>query len=94
VQDWKCPPLGFIYTETPKSSYSSAFICITLHKYFFHLSLVIYFFSNFTHKTKAETAYRWEITNSKPPEPICTIDESKIGSSSQIIFMTLFFSAK
>jgi hypothetical protein len=36
VQDWKCPPLGFTYTETPKNNYRSASY-VTLHKYFFYI---------------------------------------------------------
>jgi hypothetical protein len=96
VPDWKCQPLGSTYTETPKSSYSSASSYVTLSQIFLTSKFsYLLFFQLSTHKTKAETAYRSETTNSKPPEPICTIDdESKIGSSSHIIFMTLFFSAK
>jgi hypothetical protein len=47
-----------------------------------HPSLVIYFFANPLKKTKSRTANWWESTDSKPPER---------GSSSQIIFVTLFF---
>jgi hypothetical protein len=35
---------------------------VTLQKYFSHPSLVIYFFSNPTHKTKTGTSNRWETT--------------------------------
>jgi hypothetical protein len=41
----------------PKSI-SSSVQYVTLHKYFSHPSLVIYFFSVPTHKTKAGTANR------------------------------------
>ncbi len=47
-------------------------------------------FSHPTHITQTGTANRWETTNSKPPGPITMIDRSKTGSSSQIIFTTLF----
>jgi hypothetical protein len=40
---------------------------VTMQKYFSDPSLVIYFFSNPTHKTKIGTANRWETTSSKPP---------------------------
>jgi hypothetical protein len=62
---------------------------VTLEKYFSETSLVI-FFSKLTHKTKS--AKRWETTNSKPPRPIITIGQSVMGSSSHIIFITLFSS--
>jgi hypothetical protein len=62
----------------------------TLQKYFSHPSLVIYFFSNPTHKTKIGTATRWETTNSKPHGPIIMIGQSETMSSSQIISITVF----
>jgi hypothetical protein len=40
---------------------------VTVEKHFSDPSLVIYFFSNPTHKTKTGTANRWETTNNKPP---------------------------
>jgi hypothetical protein len=43
---------------------------VTLQKYFPHPSLVIYFFSNPTHKTKTGTSNRWETTSSNPAGPI------------------------
>jgi hypothetical protein len=46
-----------------------------------HPSLVIYFFATPFLKTKSGTANWWESTDNKPPER---------GSSSQIIFVTLF----
>jgi hypothetical protein len=49
------------------------------------------FISKLTHKTKTGTANRWETANSKPPRPIIMIGQSKTGSTSQIIFVTLFF---
>jgi hypothetical protein len=60
---------------------------VTLQKYFSHPSLV---FCKPIYKTKTETANRWETTNSKPPGPIIMIGQSETGSSSQIIFITLF----
>jgi len=56
----------------------------------FLTSKVTYFLRDSTHKTEAGTANRWEITNSKPPVPNIMIDESETGSSSQIIFVTIF----
>jgi hypothetical protein len=50
-------PLVHWGTNHPKSISSSA-QDVTLHKYFSHPSLVIYFFSVPTHKTKAGTANR------------------------------------
>jgi hypothetical protein len=35
---------------------------VTLQKYFSHPSLVIYFLSNPTHKTKTRTPNKWETT--------------------------------
>jgi hypothetical protein len=46
-----------------------------------HPSSVIYFFATPFLKTKSGTANWWESTDNKPPER---------GSSSQIIFVTLF----
>ncbi len=45
-----------------------------------------------THETERGTANRWGTTNSKPPGPNIMIDQSKTGSSSRIIFITLFSS--
>jgi len=61
-------------------------------KDFSHPSLVIYLFfpQHPSIKTKTGTANRWEITNSKPPEPIIMISQSETGSSSEIIFVALF----
>jgi hypothetical protein len=42
----------------------------SLQKYFSIPSLVIYFFSNPTHKPKTGTANRWETTNSNPLGPL------------------------
>jgi hypothetical protein len=39
---------------------------------------------------RSGTVYRWETNNSKPPGPILMIGQSKIGNSSQIIFIALF----
>jgi hypothetical protein len=70
---------------------------VTLHKYFSHPSLVIYFFLQSLSRppielklTETGTANRWGITNSKAPEPIIMMSQSEILSSSQIIFITLF----
>jgi hypothetical protein len=46
--------------------------------------------SNATHKTKTETGSKLETTNTKPPGPSIMIGRSETGSSSQIIFVTLF----
>jgi hypothetical protein len=51
-------------------SISSSAQYVILQKYFSHPSLVIYFFPKPTHKTKTETANRWETTNGKAPGPI------------------------
>ncbi len=53
----------------------------------------IYFFScNLTQTVETETANRWETTpNSKPPGRIIMIDQSETGRSSEIVFITLFF---
>jgi hypothetical protein len=61
---------------------SSCAQCVTLQKYFSHPSVVIYFFSNLTHKTETGTANRWETTNSNPP--------GQSGNNNQIIFVPLF----
>jgi hypothetical protein len=45
-------------------------------------------FSNPAHKTGTLNT-RWETTNSKAPQPILMIGQSEVGSSSQIIFITL-----
>jgi len=46
--------------------------CVTLQKYFPHLSLGYLFFCNPTHKTETDAVDRWETTNSKPLGPIIT----------------------
>ncbi len=50
-----------------------------------------YFFATPPIKQKTGTANRWETTNSKPHGPIIMVGQSKTGSSSQIIFITLCF---
>jgi hypothetical protein len=62
---------------------------VTLQKYFSNPSLVIYSFFC-TLPIKIETANKWELTNSKPLGPIIMNNQSEPGSSSQIIFPTLF----
>jgi hypothetical protein len=64
---------------------------MTLQKYFSHPSFNYLLFCNSAHKTKIRTANRWETTNSKPPEPIIVIGQSKTWITSQIIFIALFF---
>jgi hypothetical protein len=51
-------------------SISSCAQYVTLQKYFSQPSLVIYFFSNPTHKTKIGIARMSETNNSNPPGPI------------------------
>jgi hypothetical protein len=63
---------------------------VTLQRYFSHPSLVIYFFGNLAHKTETWTANRWELPVAN--QLIILIGQSKTGSSSQIIFITLFSS--
>jgi hypothetical protein len=40
---------------------------------------------------KAGAANRWETTNSKPRDPIIMITQLETGTSTHIIFITLFF---
>ncbi len=59
-------------------------------KLFLTLKFSYLLFCNLAHTTETdETANRWETTNSKRPWGIIMIDQSKTGSSSQIIFITL-----
>jgi len=51
----------------------------------------LFYFSNPTHNTNIVSANRWETTNNKPLGPIIMIAQLKIGSSSHIIFITLFY---
>jgi hypothetical protein len=61
-------------------------LVVTLHKYFSNPSSVVYFFPTLPIKlTNTTTANSWEIINSKPPGLAI-----RIGSGSQIIFLTLF----
>jgi len=78
------------YLATSSNSRWSGAPYVTLEKYFWHESLVIYFFPNLTHKTKTGTSNRWGTTSSSPSGRIIMIGESETGSSSQIIFITLF----
>jgi hypothetical protein len=71
-------------------SISSGTQYVTLKKMFLTSKSSYLLFSNLTHKTQNWTANRWETTNSKPPRPIIMIGRSVTGSSSQIIFVTLF----
>ncbi len=49
-------------------------------------------FCNLTNKTETWRENRWGTTNNKPPGPIIMLGQSETMSSSQIIFITLFFS--
>jgi hypothetical protein len=60
-------------------------------KIFFTSKFSCVLFCNPTHKTETGTANRREATNSKPPGPIIMMGKSETPSSSQIIFITLFF---
>jgi hypothetical protein len=64
---------------------------LTLHIYFSHPSLVVYFVApcNPTPQTEIGTAQWWGTTNSKPPGPIMMIGQSKTLTSSEITFTTL-----
>ncbi len=81
-----------IYLMAKKSSSAQ---CMTLPNYFSHPSLVIYFSPTPPIKVRLglQRGGRLLNSNSKPPWPIFMIDQSKGGiSSSQIIFITLFYS--
>ncbi len=52
--------------------------------------LVIYFLPTPPIKLKLGVQIGGKTTNSKPPRPIIMISQSRTGSSSQIIFITLF----
>jgi hypothetical protein len=60
-------------------------------KMFFTSKFSFVLFCNHTCKTETGTANRWETTNSKPLGPIIMTGRSETPSSSQIIFITLFF---
>jgi len=60
-------------------------------KVFFLSEFSYLLFCNPTHKTKTGTANRWEATSSKPPGPVIMMGQSESVSTSQIIFITLFF---
>jgi hypothetical protein len=62
---------------------------VALQKCFSHPSLVIYFFG--TPLIKLECIYE-ATTNSKSPGPIIMFDQSKTGTSTQIVFITRFSS--
>ncbi len=64
----------------PKSSSTGGQYAI-LEKYFSHPRLVIYLFSNTSHKTKIGIVNRWETTNSNPPGPIKLSSQSTEGSA-------------
>jgi hypothetical protein len=55
---------------------------VSLQKYFSLPSLVIYLFSNPTHKTKARAANKWETTNSNPSG----LDQSSYPANQQQVF--------
>ncbi len=63
---------------------------LTLHIYFSHPSLVVYFVAscNPTPETEIGTAKRSGTTNSKPPGPIIMMGQSETLTSSQITFTT------
>jgi hypothetical protein len=63
---------------------------VTEQKTFSRASLVFFFFSSPTHKILTGIGNRWETTNSKPQGPIILDGQSKTGTSSQILFHTLF----
>ncbi len=89
------PPTATTFSLRKKKtnkSISSGAQYVTLQRYFSHSSFSYLPFSNPTHKTKTGTANRWESTNTKPPEPIIIIGQSKTGSSSQIIFICTLLS--
>jgi hypothetical protein len=50
-----------------------------LQIYFSHPSLIIYFFSNPTHKPKTGTANRWQTTNINPLGPLKLSSQSTAG---------------
>ncbi len=61
---------------------------VTLQKYFSHPSLIMYCFAT----PPIKTAYMWELLIANRLHQSLMIDQSKIGSSSWIIFITLFTS--
>jgi hypothetical protein len=63
---------------------------VTLHNYFSHPSLLIYFFANPTHKTETGTANTQGTSNSKPPGLIITMGQLETLGSSPIILLHSF----
>ncbi len=84
------PFSNYLHLKTPLEHLEWCSIC-DLEKIYFTSKLSYVLFCSPTHKTKTRTSKRWGTTNSKPPRPIIMMGQSETVSSSQILFITLFF---